>query len=252
MGVSQVCWIEDLHPIVCLVSPAIHQALVGDPRTIQPKGNAMKRSMTSIPVLVLGLILSTGAMAEQARPTASSSGVKSEERAGVNAQGTAAAKVTISAVTATVEAVDLATRMVTLVGPDGKSFVVQAGEEVRNLAQVKAGDKVTVEYYEGLVAEIAPPGTAQDKVKVTEAIGRAKPGERPAAAAGSSTTATVVIEFVDTLRNVVHFKGPLGKTRVVKAMKPEFQAMLKKLKPGDQVTLTYFEAMAVSVKPATH
>jgi nucleoid DNA-binding protein len=51
---------------------------------------------------------------------------------------------------------------------------------------------------------------------------------------------------------VVHFKGPLGKTRVVKAMKPEFQAMLKKLKPGDQVTLTYFEAMAVSVKPATH
>lgn len=211
----------------------------------------MKHAMTSIPVLVLGLFLSAGAMAEQARPMASSSGVASEERAGVNAQGTAAAKVTISAVTATVEAIDLATRMVTLAGPDGKSFVVQADEEVRNLAQVKAGDKVTVEYYEGLVAEMAPPGIAPDKVKVTEAMGRAKPGERPAAAVGKATAATVVIEFVDPLRNVVHFKGPLGKTRIVKVMTPEFRTMLKTLKPGDQVTLTYFEAMAVSIKPAS-
>jgi hypothetical protein len=32
-------------------------------------------------------------------------------------------------------------------------------------------------------------------------------------------------------------------------MKPEFRAMLKTLKPGDQVTLTYFEAAAVSVQP---
>ena len=208
--------------------------------------------MTPIPVLVLGLILSAGAMAEQARPMAYSSGVITEERAGVNAQGTAAAKVTISAVTATVEAIDLATRMVTIVRPDGKSFVVQAGEEVRNLVQVKVGDKVTVEYYEGLIAEIAPPGTPPDKVKVTEAKGRATPGERPAVAVVKATTATVTIEYVDTLRNVVHFKGPLGKTRIVKVMKPEFRVMLKTLKPGDQVTLTYFEAMAVSVKPASN
>jgi len=62
----------------------------------------------------------------------------------------------------------------------------------------------------------------------------------------------VVIEYVDTLRNVVHFKGPLGKTRIVKAMKPEFRTMLKNLKPGDQVKLTYFEAVAVSVKPASN
>ena len=209
----------------------------------------MKHPMTSIPVLVLGLTLSAGAMAEQAPPMASSSGVKSEERAGVNAQGSAAAKVTISTVSATVQAIDQAARMVTLAGPDGKSFVVQAGEEVRNLAQVKVGDKVILEYYEGLIAEIAPPGTAPDKVKVTEAMGSAKPGERPAAAVGKSTTATVVIEFVDPLRNVVHFKGPLGKTRIVKVMKPEFRTMLQKLKPGDQVTLTYFEAVAVSVRP---
>jgi hypothetical protein len=177
--------------------------------------------------------------------------VVTEDRGATNAQGSAAAAVTISAVTAKVGAIDLANRMVTLVRPDGKSFVVQAGEQVRNLAQVRVGDKVTIEYYEGLVAEIAPPGAPLDEIKSAGVVARAPLGERPAGAVGQATTATVVIEYVDPIRNVVHFKGPLGKTRIVKVAKPEFRSMLKTLKPGDQVTLTYFEAMAVSVKPAS-
>ena len=212
----------------------------------------MQQPMTLTPALILGLLLS--ACTTQGEPTpptlASAADVVTEERAAVNPQGDAAAKVSVSAVTATVEAIDMATRMVTIVGPDGKSFVVHADEQVRNLNQVKVGDKVTVEYYEGLIAEIAPPGAAPDEVKVTAAMGRAPLGERPAGAVGKAITATVVIDFVDPIRNVVHFTGPLGKTRIVKVMNPEFRTMLKTLKPGDQVTLTYFEAAAVSVKPA--
>lgn len=211
----------------------------------------MKSPVTSTPALVLGLLLSACATAQQTPPQASSSGVVTENRGATNAQGSAAAAVTISAVTAKVGAIDLANRMVTLVRPDGKSFVVQAGEQVRNLAQVRVGDKVTVEYYEGLVAEIAAPGAPLDEIKSAGAVARAPLGERPAGAVGQATTATVVIEYVDPIRNVVHFKGPLGKTRIVKVTKPEFRSMLKTLKPGDQVTLTYFEAMAVSVKPAS-
>ncbi len=160
---------------------------------------------------------------------------------------------TISAVTATVEAVDLATRMVTLVGPDGKSFVVQAGEQVRNLDQVKVGDKVTVEYYEGLLAEIAPAGASPSEVKMTECHGQggAWVSVRPARWARRSRQRWSS-SMSTRIRNVVHFKGPLGKTRIVKVMKPEFRTMLKNLKPGDQVALSYFEAMAVSVKPASN
>ena len=211
----------------------------------------MRHQATLTPALVLALLLSACATEQEpSRSTASASGVVTEDRAGANLDGDAAATVKITAVTATVEDIDLATRMVTLVRPDGKSFVVQADEQVRNLAQVRAGDKVTVEYYEGLVAEIAPPGTALDEVKVTGALARAPLGERPAGAVGKAIAATVVIEYVDTLRNVVHFKGPLGKTRIVKVMKPQFREMLKTLKPGDEVTLTYFEAIAVGVQPA--
>ncbi|MDP3584756.1 MAG: hypothetical protein Q8R61_06510 [Thiobacillus sp.] len=207
----------------------------------------MKHPMASASVLVLALLLSACAtQGDQARTDTSSS-----QQAAPNTQGDAAATVTVSQVTATVEAVDLATRMVTLARPDGKSVVVQAGEQVRNLAQVKVGDKVTVEYYEGLAAEIAPPGAALDEVEVTGVVARSPRGERPAGTVGEAIKATVVIEYVDTLRNVVHFTGPLGKTRIVKVVQPQFRAMLKTLKPGDQVTLTYFEAVAVNVRPAS-
>lgn len=207
----------------------------------------MKHPMASASVLVLALLLSACAtQGDQARTDTSS-----PQQAVPNTQGDAAATVTVSQVTATVEAVDLATRMVTLARPDGKSVVVQAGEQVRNLAQVKVGDKVTVEYYEGLAAEIAPPGAALDEVEVTGVVARSPLGERPAGAVGEAIKATVVIEYVDTLRNVVHFTGPLGKTRIVKVVQPQFKAMLKTLKPGDQVTLTYFEAVAVNVRPAS-
>jgi hypothetical protein len=207
----------------------------------------MKHPMTSASVLVLALLLSACAtQADQAQ-----TGTSSSQQAAPNTQGDAAATVTVSQVTATVEAVDLTTRMVTLARPDGKSVVVQAGEQVRNLPQVKVGDKVTVEYYEGLAAEIAPPGAALDEVEVTGVVARAPLGERPAGAVGEAIKATVVIEYVDTLRNVVHFTGPLGKTRIVKVVQPQFRAMLKTLKPGDQVTLTYFEAVAVNVRPAS-
>jgi hypothetical protein len=207
----------------------------------------MKHPAPVMPVLVLGLLLSTYATAEQTK--ASPSKETTEEKAAVNVEGTAAAKVKVSTMTATVEAIDMPTRLVTLLGPDG-SYTLQAGEQVRNLDQVKVGDKVTVEYYEGLVAEIEPPGTAPKGIEATEAMSRAPLGERPAGAVGKAVSATVVIEHVDRIRNVVFFKGPLGKTRAVKAMKPEFRKMLTKLKPGDRVTLTYFEALAVSVKPA--
>lgn len=209
----------------------------------------MKKTMTVAPKLILALLLSAG-ISQTVLAQAPASGAKTVERGGISAQGDTAATVTISTVTATVQAIDQSTRMVTLVRPDGKGVILKAGDQVRNLAQVKVGDKVTVDYYEGFVAELAPPGTPLNEVKVKDAVERAPLGGRPAGSLGEAVTATVVIEYVDTLRNVVQFKGPLGKTRTVKVMRPQFQAMLKTLKPGDQVMLTYFEALALDVKPA--
>jgi hypothetical protein len=50
-------------------------------------------------------------------------------------------------VRATVKAVNKKTRMVTLVGPQGDTLTLKVSDEVRNLAQVKPGNRVIVKYH---------------------------------------------------------------------------------------------------------
>ena len=61
-------------------------------------------------------------------------------------------------VKATVVAVDQATRLVTLKGPDGKTFQVEAGPAVQHLDQVKPGDVVAVTYTESLAFQVVAKG----------------------------------------------------------------------------------------------
>jgi hypothetical protein len=208
----------------------------------------MKHLVATISSVTLAALVS--ACASDPATTTAPPGAPSETLSGVSAQKDAAARVNVTTITATVEAIDLPSRIVGLVGPEGNALVVQVGDEVRNLDQVKVGDRVRVEYFEGLLAELLPPGSDPRAVALTDAVARAAPGERPAGGMGEAVSARVVIEFVDTLRNVVHFTGPKGKKRVIRVEKPEFRAMLRTLKPGDVVELTYFEAVAVKVEPA--
>src|SRR5262245_43503467 len=69
---------------------------------------------------------------------------------------------------ATVEKIDKPHRMVTLKGPDGKTVVVTAGDEVRNFDQIKVGDHVNVTYSESVAVAVGKPGEAMPKTQVTE------------------------------------------------------------------------------------
>lgn len=211
----------------------------------------MKHPIKLASALLLALLV-TACATEDKKTTdmAPATGVKSGEVAAVSDKGDAASAIELSSITATVKAVDMATRTVTLVGPEGKSMVVEAGDKVRNLDQIKAGDKVTVDYYEGLLAQINAPGAPTNEVALTDEAVRAAKGERPGGGVASSVTATVTVEFVDNFRHVVQIKGPTGQTTVIQVKRPEFREMLKNLKAGDTVNLTYFEALAVSVRPA--
>jgi translation elongation factor P/translation initiation factor 5A len=152
-------------------------------------------------------------------------------------------------VTATVDAIDLATRTVTLSDGAGNEYFVEAGPDVRNLQQVEVGDEVVVSYYSALAAEFKKPGEGAQGVQVDAAAGRAPAGERPAAASGKRVTATIVIDSVDAVENTVTFTGPRG-LRTVLVESPAGQEFIKQLKPGDEVELTYTEAIAINVEPA--
>jgi hypothetical protein len=157
-------------------------------------------------------------------------------------------------VRATVEAIDPVTRMMSLKGPDGNVVTVEVDKEVRNLPQVKVGDHVVVRYYEALGAELkSRGGTATSATSDPEAavtVGRAEEGQRPAGVVTAQTSTVVKIKSVDTKNNVVEFYGDDGLVRAFPVQTDQGKAFIKKLKPGDEVGVSYVEALAVSVEPA--
>lgn len=71
---------------------------------------------------------------------------RGEKPAGVNA--------VVTQLVATVEAVDLANRKVTLKGPQGNTRTIDVGEDIKNLDRVKPGDQVDIRHTEALAIAI--------------------------------------------------------------------------------------------------
>lgn len=151
--------------------------------------------------------------------------------------------------TATVESIDQASRLVTIRTEDGYATTIKVSDAVKNLPQVKAGDKVTVSYYEALAAEVKKPGEGVEGVQTDVSAVQAPPGSMPAAGAGVLMRTTVVIDSVDTQFNTVTFKRSDGLLRTVAVQTPEGQKFIKGLKKGDNVEVAYTEALAIEVKP---
>ncbi len=150
-------------------------------------------------------------------------------------------------VTATVVKIDQKTRVVTLKAADGETYSFVANEAVKNLAQVKKGDLITATYTEAVAYELKKGGSATGAV-VNTAGGAANPGSKPAAAVGGTVTLTVVIAAIDPKTPSVTFKSASGETRTVKVQSPE---KLAGVSVGDTVQITYAEAIAMKVEPAS-
>ncbi len=148
-------------------------------------------------------------------------------------------------VTATVAKINQKTREVTLKADDGQEYAFVAGDEVKNLAQVKKGDLVVATYTEALAYEVKKSGKAGAAAAV--AGGAAAPGAKPAGALGAAVTVTVVITAIDTKVPSVTFKRPDGTTRTIKVKNPE---KLQGVSVGDTVEITYVEAIAIKVEKA--
>jgi hypothetical protein len=151
---------------------------------------------------------------------------------------------------ATVEAIDYSTREVVLRDAKGRQTLVKAGPEVRNLAQVKKGDRVVVRFTEAFAAQVVKPGTGVAGVQADTSVARAAPGERPAATVGEQIRTTVKVYDVDPYANTIEVTGPRGYNRRLKVKDPQAIAFIRGLKKGDEVEVTFSEALAISVEPA--
>ncbi|MEJ1965437.1 MAG: hypothetical protein WDO56_29410 [Gammaproteobacteria bacterium] len=154
----------------------------------------------------------------------------------------------LQTVSATVEAVDVPTRMVRLQGPNGPATIM-AGPDVRNFDRIEVGDRVEVSYYQGIAAQVKPRGAASTKTGSETATYRAPQGDRPGAGVGQSITTTVTIESVDTSFDTVTFRRADGTVRTLAVESDDARAYIRKLKKGDLVDVVYTEAVAVAVVP---
>lgn len=157
-------------------------------------------------------------------------------------------------VTAKVLAVDTQERLLVLQGPE-EQVTIEVPQSVKNLESVKVGDALEVTYYVGVAAVFASqsqPAEGFDKRDVTVRSGAVNTpeGTPPGRAVGHAVTARVTIQSVDREFQTVTFKGPRGMTRIVGVNDPKMQTFVSQLKPGDDVDLTYYEALAARVIPA--
>lgn len=148
-------------------------------------------------------------------------------------------------VTAEVTAIDLSTRHVTLKGPNG-SVTIHVSDQVKNLDQLKVGDKVGATYYESLVLEgkKASPGDNSAKAMSTTQI-QDEQGQG-GGAAGVQRTVVVVAKVyaIDKTAGTITLRGPQGNFRTFKVKDP---SVLLHMTIGDDVVFKYTEAWAVAI-----
>ncbi|MCK2085566.1 hypothetical protein HB860_16695 [Aeromonas sp. 3925] len=146
---------------------------------------------------------------------------------------------------ATVTALDLATRKISLKNAEGETFDLVAGEEVTNLQNLKVGDVVALRYLQLLDLELLK-GTAGVRKRVVEVEGsKAAAGQQPGAGAGMQVTIYADVIDVDKAQQTIRVKG-VDNTLTLKVRDPAQFALIAK---GDQIKAVQTTAIAIGIVP---
>ena len=150
-------------------------------------------------------------------------------------------------VTATVEAIDLKLREVSLKGPLGNVVTLTVDKKVKRLDEVKVGDAVTADYYVSFAAELRKPTPEEETnpIAVATAGAKAPPESAPAAGGARWIRAVTTIEGLDRPTGTITVKGPLGRYVTARVADPSW---LTQPRIGETIVVTYTEALAISLE----
>jgi hypothetical protein len=148
-------------------------------------------------------------------------------------------------VTAVVEAVDQSTRTLTLKLTDGTYETLVAPASVERFDAIKVGDTLTARYYDNIVLRVQKPG--EKSVNTAEGAITKTPGTSPGATAAVQRTITATISAIDMNIPSITFTGPNNWKYSSRVKDVE---MLKQVKVGDKIDITWTEALLVSFTPA--
>jgi Cu/Ag efflux protein CusF len=151
-----------------------------------------------------------------------------------------------STTVAIVEAVDMETREVLLRRDDGELVQFVAGDEVRNLAQLEVGDRVSVETTVGLLLMLAPSTGAEPERADLLEVWRAELGQKPGVVVKHTVVATGNVTAIDLESRSVTIQGAERTLTLPVSEDIDLDA----IKVGDEVNALYQEAVAIRVEPA--
>ena len=140
-----------------------------------------------------------------------------------------------------VSAVDLPTRRVTLKGSQGNEYTFTARPEIKNLPQLKVGDKVTATFARRMVVTVrsddAPPSQERSNTYHT-----ARPGEKPGMLMAEETEKVARVTAIDTVNRRADLEFADG---IVKSVPVRSDVDLSRYKVGDNVVIRVTSGLTV-------
>lgn len=147
--------------------------------------------------------------------------------------------------TGTVTALDAVARRLTLKGTRGEASY-RVDPKVDNLAAVKVGERVRIDYVAAMVLTLRRGGPEARAAAEAQAQERAPGGPGTVVATGTSVVTQVLA--VDRAKQTVRLRGPEGRVADFRVADP---ADLVGVKAGDQVAAVLHEAVVVGVEPVS-
>lgn len=150
---------------------------------------------------------------------------------------------------AIVRDIDLEKRELTLAMPNGSLITLVVDEQVTRFDKIQRGDVVRTTYSEAVSVKLRKTRTVPE-VKVEESLTREPDKIKPAVKSLRQVTTTATIESIAADFNSVRLKGSDGKIEAVDVRNPDNLRMLRsgEVKVGDQIDITYTQAVAISVE----
>lgn len=148
-------------------------------------------------------------------------------------------------VTTVIEAIDKEARTLVLKDKTGNYETLYAGPHIKRFDELKVGDKVTFKYSESVAVSIRKPGEPVAASKTSDPVIERGTGAKPSGSMSQQQTGHVTIKAVDPKTSAVTFTTEDGRTMTARV---EDKNIVKNVKPGDKVELTYTTALLISVE----
>jgi hypothetical protein len=175
------------------------------------------------------------------RPPAPEAGSIEMNRTGAPGKATASRLATD---TATIVALDVASRTLTLKRRSGQTQTIRVGPDVARLSEFAVGDVIRVDYQQTLELEYQAPGTKAVPMESGVTVNRNDRDQAPGISESAGAQGTVTVTAIDAAARLVSFQEPGGNVYQVKAG-PTIR--LENLKVGDHLLATYVETVAVNL-----